>query len=237
MVIYGSHDLPFTIEEEDIFLSIVKDGDGYNYKRDCLGEHVEKVLLADNGKITVNPVEPLNRPKEITPYLMVDFERTIAVGPGIEKKVFTTFPVEIGVFISGNKDFEILDVMSLAKQKFTLYGDPRNGVICKYWKSDVYSSKPDINALHEGVLELTITNDTNHWVDVSKAVFDAFGMKVYYNQNMVSLRAKMDVKSGLTAETEILDSPIEPEMVKSLELFTPAKIPVIAVKFSMEAGL
>jgi len=48
-----------------------------------------------------------------------------------EGRFFLTFPIEIGIFISdrGDKNLQLLDVLSLARQKFTLYGEVSNGVL------------------------------------------------------------------------------------------------------------
>jgi len=120
----------------------------------------------------------VNKPKELTPHFLIEFERSVFIEPSARRTVFVKFPVEIGVFVHGKKDFQILDVLTLNKQKFTLYGDVVSGVICKYWKSEVYSTIPDTNPVYEGVIELNITNTTARWVEVTKAVFAAYGMKI-----------------------------------------------------------
>lgn len=234
---YGHYNVPLRIEKEGISLSVEKEGEVLAYRRECLGEKVEKVLLAGNGKILLSPVEPLSKPKEITPYLLIEFGRALVVEPKATRKVFIKFPVEIGVFISGNEDFEILDILSLIKQKFTLYGDPKSGVICKHWGSEVHSSIPSVNPIHEGVIELNVTNTSVKWIEVTKAVFNAYGMKIYYGDEMVSMKSNMKIVSEVIAETDFDDSPLEEEMKKSLELYTTRRLPIIVTKFVMEEGI
>lgn len=202
-------------------------------------EKVEKNLLASTGKILINPVEPLNKPKELTSYLLIEFERTLVVEPGTTQKIYAKYPLEIDVFISGkgNENFKILDIFTLMKQKFTLYGDPSSGVICKYWRSAVYSSIPSVNPIHEGVVELSITNTSTGWVEVTKAVFNAYGMKMYYHDDMVAMKAKMKIMRGKMAETDFFDSPLETGMKKSLELYTVRKVAITTTKFVMEEGI
>jgi len=185
----------------------------------------------------LNPVEPLSKPKEITPYLLIEFGRNLVVEPRATRKIFIKFPIEIGVFISSSKDFEILDALSLVKQKFTLYGDPKSGLICKYWRSEVYPSAPSVNPIHNGVMELNITNTNVKWLEVTKAVFNAYGMKVYYSDEMVSMKSNMNIKSEVIAETDFVDSPLKRKMKKSLELYTARKLPILATKFVMEEGI
>jgi hypothetical protein len=234
---FGSYDIPLKIEKESISLSIYKEDNLYIYKRNAFYGKEEKVLHFNKGKVILNPVEPLNKPKEITSFLLIEFERSFVLGPETSKIIFIKFPIEVGVFISDGKNFEILDVMTLVNQKFTLYGDPATGMICKYWSSDVFPSIPDANPMFEGVMEVNITNNTTRWIEVSKAVFNAYDMRIYYDSDLVSMRAKMKVLGEQTAETVFNDSPLNKGMTKSMELYSAGKVSVLGPKFVMEGGL
>lgn len=234
---YGHYDIPLKIEEEGICLSVQKDGDNLVYKRDCLEEHVEKRLLATEGRVLLNPVEPLNKPKALSSYLLVEFERGLVVEPKGTRRIFLTFPIEIAAYISLDKDFEVIDIFTLARQKFALYGDPRNGVICKHWKSDVYAAIPSLNLLREGVMELTVANTNPQWVELTKAVFNAYGMKLYYSDTVASMKARVSLKTGSIGETDFVDSPLKDGMNKSLEIYTVRRLSITSTRFVMEFGL
>jgi hypothetical protein len=234
---YGSYNIPFGLEEEGIALSLEKEGKGFIYRSACAGARLEKILLVRTGNVFINPIEPLNKPKELTSSLLIEFEKALLIEPEATKKIFISYPIEIGVFISTKTAVEVLDIFTLVRQKLTLYGDPRSGVICKYWGSNVYSSVPPVNPLHEGIVELSIKNTTKDWVKVTKAIFNAYGMKIYYRDDLVAMKATMKIMPGNLAETEFFDAPIEPGMKKSLELYTVRKLAVKTTKFIMEAGL
>ena len=206
---YGYYTIPFELEKEVISLSITRDGDGFIYRSSGADTKVEKILLLGAGKVLINPVEPLNKPKELTSSLLIEFDKSILVEPKATRKIFVTYPIEIGVLISSNGDVEVLDILTLARQNFTLYGDPRSGVICKYWRSKVCSTRPVVNPLHEGVIELNITNMTSEWVKLTKAVFNAYGMKIYYRDDLVAMRATMKIVHKHNAETDFIDAPLE----------------------------
>ena len=235
--IFGLHNVPLSIVREGISLSIEKDGGGLLYKRKCMDEEVENVFLSSNSKVLINPIEPLHMPKELSPYLLIEFEKSIFIEPAARKNIFIKFPVEIGIFVHGKKDYQIIDILSLAKQKFTLYGSVKSGIICKYWKSDIYFTMPDVNPVYEGVIELSMKNTTMRWVEVTKAVFNAYGMKIYYSDDMVSMKANMRIISKKIAETGFVGSHLEKGMKRSLELYVSKKIPMIATKFLMEEGI
>jgi len=234
---FGTHDIPLSFETENIQLNIQKQNGCFIYQRKCNDEEEEKTLLAKSPTILINPVEPINKPKEITNYLLIDIDTSVIIEPRSTHKLFLTFPVAIGVFIKRARDYDVLDIFTLASQKYTLYGDQQRGVICRYWESKAYSSPPDVDLLHLGVVELSIKNTTERWVPVSKAVFNAYGMRIYYSSEQVSMKASMEILSENTAETEFSSSPLKKEMKKSLELYTVRKLSVLSSTFTMADGI
>ena len=234
---FGCYDIPFELEKEGIAVSIEQAGKGLVYRSACASARMEKILLTQTGKVFINPVEPLNKPKELTPNLLIEFENALLIEPEATREIVITYPIEIGVLISTKTAVEVLDIFTLVRQKLTLYGDPRSGAICKYWLSNVYSSVPAINPLYEGIIELSITNTTKKWVKVTKVVFNAYGMKIYYRDDLVAMKASMKIMQGNIAETDFFDAPLEPGMKKSLELYSVRKLAVMTTKYIMEAGL
>ena len=234
---YQNYDVPFTVEQEGILLSVEKEGEHFIYKRQCLEESAEKVLAISEGKVIVNPIEPLTKPKELTPYFLVAFQRKVIMEPRAIRRLYLKFPIEIGVYISSQEEFNLLDSFSLMKPKFTLYGTPGQGFICKYYKSDIFPAKPEASPFQEGIMGLTITNGTSNWIEVNQAVFNAYGMKIYFNDTLVSMKATMEIRAGDIAETEFIDDPLEPEMKKSLEVYRVKKLSLATTKFVMESGI
>lgn len=234
---FGYHDIPMSFINEDISISVDKEGENLIYKRKISDDKNEKILLVDSAKILINPIEPLHKPKELTPYLLIELEKSVVVEPRATKKIYLKFPIEIGIFVYGQNEYKLLDILTLVKQKLTLYGEVRGGFICKHWRSDVYSSIPATNQIKDGVIELTITNTTPRWHEITKIVLNAYGMKIYYNQNNVSMRTRMRIYSGGIGETEVFDSPLYKDMQKALELYTARRLKVVATKFLMEWGL
>ncbi len=234
---YGFHEIPFEIENEGIHIFLGMEGENLVYRRTCHDKTKEKIILAKTGKLLINPVEPLIKPEEITPYFLVEFGKSVMIEPKGESKIYIKFPIEIGIFIAGDRHYDILDCVTLMKQKFTLYGDARNGLICKYWFSDVYNSIPPAEPLREGIIELSLENTTSRWIELTKAVFNAYGMKIFYGTDRVSMRANMRILGEYIAETDFTDSPIKSGMEKCLEHYSSRKISVTTTKFVMELGL
>ncbi len=234
---YGYHTIPFTLEQEEVSISVAREGGTLRYLRSCGDEKVERILLAEEARLLLCPVEPLNKPQALSSHLLVKFDSTLMAPPKASHTVFLSFPVEIAVHVEGNGGMELLDVFTRALQKLTLYGDPRSGMLCRYWKSPVFTGRPVLPADREGVLELRITNPTASWIQVGRAVFNAYGMKLYYHQELVSMKAGMRLRSAEAAETEFEDAPLEEGMQKSPEVFLPRKLTVTSARCLMECGL
>ncbi|NMA30855.1 MAG: DUF432 domain-containing protein [Candidatus Methanofastidiosa archaeon] len=86
-------------------------------------------------------------------------------------------------------------------------------------------------------MKLKLINTTDTWIEVTKSVFDSQEMKVYFNENLVSIRATMKILSGKIAETEFISAGIKRGMKKSLEVLESGRIVVSQKKFIMEEGL
>lgn len=248
---YGDYELPFLIETEGISISVEQTEKLWIYRRKFgtdEDDEAEKLILGDGKHIIINPVEPLNTPKEITKNLLIEFEKVLLLAGGAKKKIFLTFPIEIGIFIAdkGNKNLQLLDVFTLVRKKFTLYGPVSNGIVCKHWKSAIYSVPTSPNPLHEGVMELTLRNTTSDWASITKAVFSAYGMRIYYGIDVFT-KARMDIRSKNTAETRFEPHYISGEL-KSYSLkeqhtrkeaigIYNRKLDFVPLNFSMGLGL
>lgn len=207
------------------------------YRRESTDEIVEKVLLDLPEGVVLNPVEPLNTPKKISPYLLIEFSKTAVVSPQSTKAIFLKFPVEVGIFIPKGGENDLLDLISLSRKKYTLYGTPRGGHVCRYWQSDVFAGVPDTDPLYEGVLRLEISNTADEWIHVKRSVLDVHGMKIHYKVGLVSANAKMTVLSGNKAETEFKDSSLEKGMKSSMKLFRLGKLAVTSSRYYMGEGI
>ncbi|WMW25464.1 DUF432 domain-containing protein [Methanolobus sediminis] len=230
---------PFTTEAEDTEIIVEKQGDDLIYKRLFRGdEERELVLLNNDGDIIINPIEPVNLPESITAFLMVDFKRSAMIRPGDKKKIYLKFPVEIGVFVTdkSRKNYEVIDVFTLNKIKYTLYGSHTQGMICRHWESDIYTEEPDTDNLYEGFIELEISNESNHQMEITKAIFNAYGMKLYFGDKRLGMKASMRIINKLLAETDFSTYPTTSRFKRSMELYTARKLAITSTKGIMEFG-
>lgn len=235
---YGTYKPPVKIKNKKFSILLEKEGELWNYKRKAGEEESEKEVVFSKGEVIINPVEPVNLPKEICSYLFIDLARDIIMAPKERVKFYVTFPVEIAIILSSGKNFRILDIFSFVKPKYTLYGSVTTGVICRYWESEIYKKIPKTNLLEEGVIEINAFNSSADWVDVKHIVFSAYGMKIYYDKSLVSMKANIKILGEEIAETSFIDSPLKDNMKKSIEVFRARKLVVpLQEKFVMEEGV
>ncbi|NLA39246.1 MAG: DUF432 domain-containing protein [Methanomicrobiales archaeon] len=234
---FGQYHGTFRYENGDILVENERIDGLLTYRRRCVGHAFERILVASkNARITINPVEPVNLPKDITDLLLIEFT-PIVIEPGTMQTVYLKFPVEVGVFLESEKGIEVLDIFSAGTQKYTLYGPPAGGVIARWYRSVVYPEIPSVERFREGVMELSILNTSSEWAHVSCAVFNGVDMKIFYNGDIVATTATMKIISPAIAETGFIDAPLIPGMTRSVELYKARKIRVIGRGYLMEWGL
>jgi len=232
---FGQYYDTFRCEVGDILVETEQIDGLLTYRRRCEGRAFKRILVSETARIIINPVEPVNLPKEVTDFLQMEFT-PIVIEPGAARTIYLKFPVEIGVFLESEKGIEVLDVFGTGTQKYALYGSPTSGVIVRWYRSAVYSEIPQVERFSEGVMELSIQNASHEWVEVSSVVFDSVDMKIYYG-DIVATTATMKIISPVMAETDFIDSPLIPGMTRSIELYKARKIPVLDRGYLMEWGL
>lgn len=234
---FGTYNTGSEINSGDIALSIRSKDESLFYSRVCAGETFEKTILTDPARIIINPVEPVNKPRAVSNYLLLKPVSSVLIGPGESRKIYLKFPVETGVFLEGSKKSRIIDIFSLNRSKYTLYGEPRGGVICRYWESEIYHSIPEANPLLEGVTELKIINNHEDWLELTRAVFNAYNMKIFYDSSLVSMKSEIQITNSKVASTYFLNEPFRSGMKSSLEIYRSKGFVQTSHSFIMEYGI
>jgi len=234
--VFGVHHIPFRVDTNDISVQVIP-GDAFStYTRTSPGEKVTKQLGYREGKVIINPVEPVNLPKEVTGMLEFHF-LPVTLSPGSTITLYLKFPVEIGVFVGDDENYTLIDVFSRAPAKYSLYGTPEKGFITRHVESEVYDSAPSSNPLEEGVMTLSIKNSSRDWIEVSRAVFDVSMMRLFYGNTAVMIGEK-EIISRLIAITRISGTPPGDGMSTALRVY-PTRKSLIPEKlfFMMEYGV
>lgn len=236
--VYGKYGYEFCVQKDDLKVCFTKDNGFLRYHRDLGGSVLERIIGSESGTVIINPVEPLNLPDEVTRFLEIRFE-PIEIEPEATRRIYLTFPIEIAVFLMKNDAYRCIDIFSRVPQKYSLYGPTDTGVITRYHWSEISLSHPNPDPSLYGVVELDLMNTMKAWVEVSRVVLENSGMKIYYDSDLVSMSAGMQIVKQKVAYTAFEDKPIRAGMQKSIELYYSRKLPGVdkLAYYTMEEGL
>jgi len=233
--VFGKYKLSLQLKEKDIEITIDGRGKRRRYYRKVGEEEEEKYIYAENGEIVICPVEPVNLPKEGTAeHLLIELEKSIVIEPNVKDSFYVKFPIEIGVFLIDKTDVERIDIFTRVKPKYILYGSPESGIICRWWKSNVYNDVPEVDRTYEGVMKVDIKNSYKEWVEIKKLVFRAFDMKIFYD-GYAYMHSQVEILKKLMGETSFIKR--RPKgMKESIDIYLAKGIKRFEKKFVMEWG-
>ena len=233
---FGEYKLNLNLAEEDIEIKMEGRGKIKKYYRRVGNDEIEKTISAEEGKIVITPVEPVNLPKiGVAEHLLIKLKEPYIIEPLIEDTLYLKFPIEIGIFLVDRKDVERIDIFTKTKTKYTLYGSPEQGIICKWWESELYKEKPEVNKLKEGIMRIDIRNSYREWVEINKIVFRAFDMKIFYNE-YAYMHANLNILKKTMGETTF-NARKPKNMKEGIDIYLAKGIKKFEKKFVMEWGL
>jgi len=93
--------------------------------------------VEEDSSIDLVPVSPLHVPTKITNCLYLKLIRPLVISRGGE--FWVKAPYELAVTVDGTA----VDVVTPFKVKYALHGDVVDGVICRYFETDVFDKMPD----------------------------------------------------------------------------------------------
>ena len=240
---FGEFTPPYGFEKGDLSISLEMREGHYLYTRNLAGDRSEKAISVGLSRLLVHPVEPFHTGPAKVSHLELEFPPLI-IEAGATETFFLTFPIEVGVFVEGLRETEVLDMFSVEQPKYSLYGSPHRGIITRFARSDRHREPPAVDGAREGVLRLALRNSLPEWTQVSRLVIDEAEMHLYVS-DFTGMAATMRITGEETAEVTGVDRPLKGGMRRAHDLFTarrllrlgPSSIPGVERKgFLMEAG-
>jgi len=241
---FGSRNPPFDITMGQHVLGMTSDGDTLRYERTWEGGSVSRELVGSIDEVVINPIEPVTLPKPVTNYLMVVLPTPAVIAPKGNTTLLTTFPVDIGVQVRSGSHWRLIDSFSLLAPRYTLYGDPANGVVCRHWKGtdisggddDTVESEEDFH-LKEGTLILEVANTSGKFVQLERVVLSSHGMHIYHDGRNATMQALCRIQKGANAQTSCIDDPPGSDMERAIDVYHSSVMNKDLEVFVMEWGL
>jgi hypothetical protein len=209
----------------------------YQYQRDVANLDSSKQIISipEITKIYVQPSEPFAQGLDTT-FLLLKLREPLHLLPESSLNGYVSFPLSLSLFVSDKEDkIHHIDTFSILKPKLALYGNPHNGIICRYWETSFSSEIPDEKLFSTGILELNINNPTSSKVEVSQLVLNFSYMEIYFKPTTCKTSARVKIISDKFAETEFITPSGLDGYEKSIDLI-PTKI-LTSSKYLMEFGL
>jgi hypothetical protein len=220
--VFGEFTPPYRFDRDGLSLSLEMREGHYQYRRDLAGERSEKAISVGLSRLLVHPVEPFNTGPGAVTHLELEFPPLI-LEAGATETFFLTFPIEVGVFVEGIRDTEVLDVFSVERPKFSLYGSPHRGAITRFTRSDRHREIPAVDGTRKGVLKLAVRNSLPEWVRISRVVMDEDQIHLYVGES-AAMMAMMRITGPGVAEVTGVDRPLKGGMSRAHDLFTTRRI-------------
>ena len=230
---FGKYGLAVDIAEDDIEINLDGHGKRKRYYRRVGNDEIEKFIYGKEGNLVICPTEPVNVPDEnVSEHLLIEIDKPLVIESNFSDTLYVKNPVEIGVFLVDKYDVERIDLFTKTKPKYTLYGPPESGIICKWWKSGIFEDKPSVEKFYEGIMRIDITNKYHEWVEITKMVFRAYDMKVFYNEYSY-MHAYLNIINKIIGETTF-DTKRPAHMDESYNIYEYKGIKKLERRFVME---
>ncbi len=165
------------------------------YRRIGDGDVIVEKIVYGFEKIMFIPMYPVLTPKYITNYVLVEFETPIHIAPTDTTSSYIELPVDIAVYVYRDRVFTIIDVIPYTYPKYTLYGDPFNGHIARYYRTPIYHSTTTgseesiyhtiTSRLGRALVRILFRNRTGEWVTVSRVLLDMSPLKIFYKPGTI----------------------------------------------------
>lgn len=220
---FGTYEVGKSVTVAHYTLHMYEDSGVFKYERTDGSKIVSSTVISAASSFCIHPLEPVTQPKEISHHLLIQLIDPLHMAPKSQVTCYVTFPIEIGIYISSKDEKEQIDSFTLTRPKYTLYGTPEHGEVCKLWSSPLHHSIPEVDPAYEGIMMVEITNGSGNWTRITKMVFDAYGMKIFFG-DFACMNATMEIINNGTARTTFLEKPLQEPMKKAVEYFTLRKI-------------
>jgi hypothetical protein len=221
-LVFGEFSAPYRYEGGGLSLSLEMREGHYEYRRELAGEQVVKSISVGLSRLLVHPLNPFPLDFNAASHLEVEFPPLI-MEAGATETIYLTFPIEVGVFVEGLRETEVLDIFSADPPKFSLYGPPRRGVITRFARSRRQREIPAVDGLRDGILKLSIQNTLNEWAGVSRVVMHEADIHLSMGE-FAGMVAMMRITGRGVAEVQGIDRPLKGGMRRAHDLFTAKRI-------------
>ncbi|MFB5599753.1 MAG: DUF432 domain-containing protein [Nitrososphaeraceae archaeon] len=115
-------------------------------------------------------------------YILIKFKTEVIVPKNANIIIYATIPIDIGIFSYQKHDETLIDNICLNKIKFTLYGKPEKGIICRYKEAEINEERLT-KKYEEALVKIIIKNNLENSTIVNKIVIPVDDIMIDYEND------------------------------------------------------
>ncbi len=166
--------------------TLLYDGRVVTYTRSCRGNVLEAIV--QGAELEVIPAPPVFAEPRLSNLISIALPKPIILGPGASASIDSCIPIDI-VVTAGEV---IVDVVPVVRVKYSLYGEPDQGLIARYVKLGECNGP-------SAALRIHFRNLASRSVVVRRVVFPAFMLDICYSESGVDAGALSVIVTGFDA--------------------------------------
>jgi hypothetical protein len=187
--------------------------------------------------IAVFPIPALFAPKQLADKIYLKFKSPVIVDQKGDVVFYTTIPVEIAVYRQSEDEELLLDVFSLQKQKYALYGSPEKGVLCRYKEVEIHTDRDNVKPLRfqEALVRVAIRNGIDNVVKISKLIIPMDGVILDHSNDDCWLTGSIEMNLDQAFGKDVINVQLIGSKVKRLDK-TSIACRTDSLNFLMDSG-
>jgi len=180
-LIYGrelSNDVVDKLREHGINIGIEERGGFRIYHREGgFPEGLIEKIVKSSGSLIVYPVHSTQY--EVSSFLLFRLKSPLVVAPRSSFAIYVKAPISVGIYVDEDNARRLIDFFGSSQFKYALYGSSASGVICRFYRTDVYLDAPSRQNIWEATTKISIENSSDEFVEVRNVVYPLLNADVY----------------------------------------------------------
>ncbi|MEM0101340.1 MAG: DUF432 domain-containing protein [Candidatus Methanomethyliaceae archaeon] len=167
------------LKEEGIIIKLENHGSFILYQREGgFPEGPLKKVISESKEedFLIYPVHSIQ--PEISTNILLRLSEPLIIKPYSKINIYVKLPISIGIYIFKEENQILIDYFSPNPYKYALYGPAANGLICRFYKTNVYSNIPNID-LWNAITKVIIENSSEDFYEIKNIVFPLLNTIIY----------------------------------------------------------
>jgi hypothetical protein len=206
------------------------------YEKRVQNNLLKRILLkpheTGNAEIGIIPTLNRNIGTLYLNHILIKFKTEIIVPQNGHVIIYATIPIDIGIFSYQKHDEMLIDNISLSKIKFTLYGRPEKGIICRYKETEINEERL-IKKYEEALVKIVIKNNLENSTMVNKIVIPMDDILIDYENDDCFIPGNIELELNSLFGKNIAIVYLQSTRIKGKKYFN---INYNKPKFTMEWG-